>query len=160
MTESTFLIPWRRERHGITPFDALHRQIDRVFADLWRGFDLAPFGEGLRYDGLAPNLDVSETDKEIQISAELPGLDEKDIEVELTDDRLTIRGEKKFERDEKDKSYRLRERSYGAFQRSISLPSGIDAGKTKAAFEKGVLSVTLPKTAAARKTRKVAIKSK
>ena len=92
-----------------------------------------------------------------------PGLDESELDVELSDDRLTIRGEKHEEHEEDDeteRSYHLRERSYGAFERAIPLPPGIDAGKTTAAFELGVLTVTIPKTAAARKARKVAIKTK
>ncbi len=92
-----------------------------------------------------------------------PGFDESELDVELSDDRLTIRGEKHEEHEEDDeteRSYHLRERSYGAFERAIPLPPGIDAGKTTAAFELGVLTVTIPKTAAARKARKVAIKTK
>jgi len=160
MSAKRILAPWRGERGELSPFESLQREINRAFDDVWRGFDLAPFRRGGLLHEFGPRVDVSEDDKEIRISADLPGLDEKDIEVELSDDRLTIKGEKQEEREEKERSYRLRERTYGSFARSIQLPTGTDAGKTKAAFKKGVLTVTIPKTAAARKVKKVAIEAK
>ena len=92
-----------------------------------------------------PRVDVSETDMEVKVSAELPGMDEKDISVELQDDVLTLRGEKKSEQEEKGKNWFRREQSWGSFQRSIELPAGVDAGKAKAQFKKGVLVFTAPK---------------
>ena len=94
----------------------------------------------------APSVDVSETDDEVQVTADLPGLTEKDVEVTLEDGALTIRGEKKEEREEKKRNYHLVERSYGRFERAVALPHGIDPGKVKARFRNGVLHVTLPKT--------------
>lgn len=160
MAGRNLLTPWTRGKGELDPFEALHRQIDRAFDDVWRGFDLAPFGARFGFGEMSPSLDVSETETEIHVSAELPGLDEKDIEVELADDRLTIKGEKKQEKEEKKKNYFLQERTYGSFQRTVQLPAGVDAGKTKASFDKGVLTVTVPKTAAARKVKKVAIKAR
>jgi HSP20 family protein len=146
--------------------------MDRVFEDFTRGFGRFPLSRSLfnaepmlRYEsavGLsAPAVDVIEKDEEFQITAELPGLDEKDIDVNLADDVLSIRGEKKEEREEKAKNYHLSERRYGSFQRTFQLPSGIDAEKIAANFQKGVLTVTLPKTPEAqRKEKKIAIQAK
>jgi HSP20 family protein len=99
-----------------------------------------------------------ETDKEIEITAELPGLEEKDVQVNLADNVLTIRGEKKAEKEEKEKNYHMIERSYGSFSRSIELPAGIDPNAVKATIDKGVLKVTVPKPAAA-VAKKIDVKS-
>jgi HSP20 family protein len=104
---------------------------------------------------------VSETDKEIKVSAELPGMDEKDIDVSLTRDSLTIKGEKKQETEDKGEDYYRMERSYGSFTRSIPLPIEVDTDKVQATFKKGVLEITLPKTARAiQETRKIPVKAK
>lgn len=92
-------------------------------------------------------MEVTETDKSIEISTELPGLDEKDVEISIANDILTIRGEKKAEKEEKTKTYRLVERSYGSFERSLALPPGINADAIKASMSKGVLKIALPKPA-------------
>jgi HSP20 family protein len=106
-------------------------------------------------------VDVVETEKEYQITAELPGLSEKDVEVVVADEILTIKGEKKEEKEEKAKNYYLSERRYGAFKRSFQLPSGVDADKIEAGFQNGVLTLTLPKTPEAQKSeKKIAIKTK
>ena len=97
---------------------------------------------------------MAEREGAYEISAELPGLDEKDVEVKLANGLLTIRGEKKEEREEKEKDYYLSERRYGAFTRSFQVPEGVDADKVEARFAKGVLTVTLPKTAEAQKQEK------
>lgn len=127
-------------RHS--PFSLLQQEIDRVFDNFasWRG--------GLETFPFSPSMEVSETDKSIEISTELPGMDQKDIEISIANDILTIRGEKKAEKEEKDKNYRLVERSYGAFERSLALPPGVNADAVKASMSKGVLKVTLPKPAA------------
>jgi HSP20 family protein len=126
----------------LTPFTALQREIDRVFDDFthWRGFDPMAF---------TPSMEVTETDKAIEITTELPGMDEKDVEISIANDVLTIRGEKKAEREEKKKAYRLIERSYGAFERSLALPAGTNADAVTANLSKGVLKITLPKPTAA-----------
>jgi HSP20 family protein len=153
------------------PFEELHKEVDRIFDEFTRGFGWrAPSWRSvaeplLRYEtsfGIsAPAVDVVEKDKEYQVTAELPGLEEKDVEVSVADDMLTIKGEKKEEKEEKAKNYYLSERRYGAFQRSFQLPSGVDAEKIEASFRKGVLTVTLPKTPEAqKKEKKIEIKAK
>lgn len=129
-------------------FYALERQIGSLFGDFFKGFDLEPYGFSRRaWHSFTPQLDVRETNKEINISAELPGMDEKDVEVTVEDDVLTIQGEKKEEREAKDenKGYYRAERAYGAFQRSFVLPTSVDKEKVKAQFKKGILEVVLPK---------------
>jgi HSP20 family protein len=121
-------------------FDTLQREIDRVFDAFSGGFftrgDGAPF----------PSVDVAETDREIKVSCELPGLEEKDVQVSLVDNVLTIRGEKRAEHEEGDKANRLVERSYGAFSRAIELPAYVEADQVKATMKHGVLKITAPKT--------------
>jgi len=101
---------------------------------------------------------VTESDKEIEITAELPGLEEKDVQVNLSDNVLTIRGEKKAEKEQKEKDYHLIERNYGSFARSLDLPAGIDPDSVKATIDKGVLKVTVPKPAPA-VAKKIDVKS-
>jgi HSP20 family protein len=104
---------------------------------LRQGFPLA--------QGLTPSLDVKENEKELIVKAELPGIDEKDIDLTIHDGVLTLRGEKKGERSDDHENYHIMERSYGSFQRAIRLPETIDEDKVEARFDKGVLTVTLPK---------------
>ena len=140
------------------PFDSFRLEMDRLMENFFHGFDTRHFGR--RSDSFVPQIDVVDTDKEIKISAELPGLDEKDIEVSLTREALTIRGEKREEKEEKGKDYYRSERSYGSFTRTIPLPAEVDADKVAASFKKGVLTVKLPKTKQAiSETKKVAIKA-
>jgi HSP20 family protein len=149
------LIPVGRDRAVTRPssdlFSALQQEIDQIFEGFSRGFS------GMPSRDVMPRMDVSETDKEIEVTAELPGLEEKDIQLNLVDNVLTIRGEKKNEREEKDKDYHLVERSYGSFTRAVQLPAGINADDIKAVMAKGVLKVTVPKSAPAQ-TRKIDIK--
>ena len=151
------LIPWRRNRGEIqarredNPFEALHREMNDLFADFFREFEspfrgLAPALPQGFASATGPSVDVSETDDEVQVTADLPGLTEKDVEVSLDNDALTIRGEKKQEHEEKKRNYHLVERSYGRFERSIPLPAGVDLNRVKARFKNGVLHVTAPKT--------------
>src|SRR3954462_1687639 len=116
------------------PFGFLHREIDRLFEDFTRGIDAG----GQAQVNLVPSIDVTETDKEIVITAEMPGLERKDVEISIDDDVLTIRGEKKEEVQEgdKDKNYQVAERSYGVFLRMIQLPPGIDPSKIQAVMSK------------------------
>jgi len=157
------LIPIGRDRNDLArrdydPFMSLHREIDRLFEDFGRGFPA--FGSLSRFSGseMMPVMDVKETDKDVEFSVELPGLEEKDVEVNVSDNVLTLRGEKKTDRDEKEGDYRLIERSYGSFYRSFELPSGIDADKIQASMSKGVLKVTVPKATPAQ-MKKIAVKS-
>lgn len=151
------LLPVSRDRSVANPFVSLQREIDRLFEDFTRGFPtLAPFTGG-NGGSLTPSVDVSETDKEIEITAELPGLEEKDVQINVADNVLTIRGEKSAEKEQKDKNYRLVERSYGSFERTLELPSGVDADVIKASLSKGVLKVTVPKPTPAQ-AKKVEVK--
>ncbi|NIX37231.1 MAG: Hsp20 family protein, partial [Nitrospinaceae bacterium] len=107
-----------------------------------------------------PKMDISETDKEFKITAELPGMDEKDIDVSVSNDVLTLKGEKKAEKEEKKSNYYRMERSYGTFQRSIPLPAEIEKDQIQATFKKGILTVVIPKSEKAVKERKsIEIKS-
>ena len=138
-------LPVRQE--DADPFRDFQRQMNRLFDDFFGGFPLAEreTGAGWAPAAFTPRVDVSETDTEVKVSAELPGMDEKDISVELQDDVLVLRGEKKREQEEKGKNWYRREQSWGSFQRAIELPAGVDAGKAKAQFKKGVLTFTAPK---------------
>lgn len=146
------------ERRTLTnPFYAFRQEMDKLMENFFGGFDLRPFGR--KPEVFTPRIDVIDTDKEIRVSAELPGLDEKDIDVSLTKESLTIKGEKKEEKEEKGKDYYRSERSYGSFTRTIPLTLQVDAEKVTASFKKGVLTVTLPKTKQAlSETKKVAVK--
>jgi HSP20 family protein len=125
------------------PFGSLRRDMERLFEDFTRDFGWGP--PALAGMAAAPRVDVSETDTEIKLEAELPGVDEKDVEVVLSDGRLTIKGEKKQEKEEKKKDFHLVERSYGSFARSIALPFEAAPEQVKAKFANGVLTVTVPK---------------
>jgi HSP20 family protein len=127
--------------------DQLHRSIDRLFADAW-GATAAPslLSDTWTTSAIAPRLDVVEDDKAFHVTVELPGMTDKDVAVSVTDRALTIRGEKKEEKEKKDKDVHRRERAYGSFRRAIELPSDVDAGKIEAAFKNGVLTIDLPKT--------------
>jgi HSP20 family protein len=154
------LIPWRnrgslgktRERD---PFFALHDQIDRVFDEFTRGFGLSSFGE--RSVGW-PSVEVKEDDKRMCIEAELPGLDKDDVEVLLTDNVLTIRGEKRIEQDDAKRHYS--ERYFGHFERRIPLQAEVEADKVVANFKNGVLKVEIPKSKQAQeRARRINISS-
>ena len=165
------LIPWGRAENKTPalyrdgdPFVALHREVNRLFDDVFRGFDQFPMG---RFPSLAssrsnwgwPNVEVSETDKEIHVTAELPGLEEKDVEVTLDDDVLTLRGEKRSESE--DKSRQFSERFYGQFERRIPLGTEVEEDKVEARFKNGVLTISMPKTERAQsRTKRIAINGK
>jgi HSP20 family protein len=147
------------------PFETLRREVDRLFDDFgvgrWRSplfarssSELDPFWRTEITWPKAPAVDVAETDKAYEVTAELPGMDESNIEVKLADDVLTIKGEKKEEKEEKKKDYYVSERRFGSFQRSFTVPAGVDVSKIEANFKNGVLIVTLPKNAQAQKTEK------
>jgi HSP20 family protein len=148
------LIPWSRQNDRPStsgreqtdhPLLSLHRDVNRLFNDVLAGFDAPTFGG--RSGPAWPHLELAETDKEIRVTAELPGLDEKDVEIVIEDDVLTLRGEKRSESEDKERGYS--ERSYGRFERRIGLPRGVDQDHASATFRNGVLAVTLPKSAAA-----------
>ncbi|WBQ19189.1 Hsp20/alpha crystallin family protein [Sphingobium yanoikuyae] len=154
------LIPWSRQENRLPvpisaerarhensdPLLSLHREVNRLFDDVFHGFGVPSPGSLER--GLSwPNIELAETDKEIAVTAELPGLDEEDVGITIGEGALTIRGEKKSEVQDNDRGYS--ERSYGRFERRIALPRGIERDGANARFKSGVLTVILPKTEAA-----------
>lgn len=161
-------MPARRDEWG--PFHSLRREIDRLFDDVhlfdWHAasprsiFDLEVPKLRRAAVQLAPAMDLIETEKEYLIMAELPGIDENDVDIRLANRTLTIRGEKKEEKKKKERDYYVSERSFGSFGRSFQLPDGIDAERIEASFAKGVLTVKLPKTDEAQKAeKKIGIKA-
>ncbi|CCE97243.1 Hsp20/alpha crystallin family protein [Sinorhizobium fredii] len=173
MAEPVSKLPIKTEEKAVEhraeswhPFESLRSEIDRLFDDfaptLWhRPFSSAFMGRMPRLSELkvAPAVDLAETEKSYEISCELPGMEEKDIEVAISNRTLTIRGEKQEVKEEKDKEYVLSERRYGSFQRAFQMPEGVDADNITANFTKGVLTVTLPKTPEAQQSeRKIQIK--
>ncbi len=154
---------------GVYPLLALRDQMDSLFDDFmsnWRMpslsrelMDFSPFQvPTAREGGLEVKFDVADSDDAIEVTAELPGIDEKDVELTLDNGVLTIKGEKKSETETKERDYYLSERRYGSFSRAMRLPETVDQDKVKASFDKGVLSVTLPKRAEAKaKKKKIAI---
>jgi HSP20 family protein len=138
------LMPWRRSgrepARSNEPFQSLRQQIDSLFDEFLR-----PSRTLAQRGAFAPEMDVTETEKEIRISAELPGLEKKDIQLNVTADTLTISGEKKEEREEKEEGRYYSERSYGRFERVVPLSTEVDAAQAKAEFKNGVLRLTLPK---------------
>jgi HSP20 family protein len=140
----------------VDPFTAMRAEMDRVFDSFFgRGFRRFPVPSRPDESGaVMPSIDVCETETELVVEAELPGMDEKDVSVTLSSGVLTLKGEKKSEREEKKDDYHLMERSYGSFQRSFQLAETIDADKVTATFDKGVLKVTLPKRPEAVKAEK------
>ena len=125
------------------PLGTLHREVNRVFDEVFRGFP--SFRSGMAEQGFAPSLDVRENEAEILVSAEWPGMTEKDVELALDDDLLTLSGEKKSEKTEEKEGMHLSERCYGGFHRSFRLPYAPDPTKVVARFDNGVLLVTLPR---------------
>lgn len=148
------------------PFETLRREVDSLFddfgGDFWRRpfralSDFEPFA---RKFAMSPAVDIAESDKAYEITAELPGMDEKSIEVNVVNGGLTIKGEKKEEKEEKTKDRYVSERRYGSFERYFRLPDGVDATKIEASFKKGLLTVTLPKTPEAQQpAKKIEVKA-
>src|ERR1700751_3013135 len=129
------------------------------FPSLRRMFDIEPAWRS-SFTFSTPAIDMSEDEKAYKISAELPGIDAKEIDVSVSGDMLVLKGEKRQEKEEKDKNYHFSERSYGSFQRAVELPKSVDRNRIAADFSKGVLTITLPKTAEAqRPVKKIEVKS-
>lgn len=163
------LIPWGRSS-GQTPsiyrddgrssFVSLHHEVNRLFDDVFRSLDsrLPSLGSLSAFHGGWPSVEISETETELRVTAEVPGLDEKDIEILLDDDVLTLRGEKRSETEDTQKQFS--ERYYGRFERRIPLGYEVEADKVDAKFKNGLLTVTLPKTAKAQsQVKRIAINS-
>lgn len=151
------------------PFETLRHEIDQIFDRLHEPFFRSPFGQPsfpstqwMRDGsfGLSPAVDVVENEKDYEITVELPGLDEKHIEVKIANGALMIRGEKRDEKEEREKDCYVSERRFGSFSRAFQIPSGVDANKIEAQFAKGVLTVKMPKSSEAMKAEKnIAIKA-
>jgi len=164
----TDLVPWRRRRGDIRvrreyddTIGSFYREMNNLMDRFFHGFDIEPFGTGeLVTSEFMPRVDVKEDDKEIKVTVELPGMDEKDIDITLSRDSLTIKGEKHEETEDRGKDYYHSECRYGSFHRVIPLSAEVDESKAEADFKKGVLKIRLPKTAEAQKNRKkIEIKS-
>lgn len=164
------LIPWARSsgnqvpgasRDGARdPFLSLHREVNRLFDEAFRGFgpNLPSFPGVSAFGGGWPSVEISDDEKEIKVTAEVPGLEEKDIEVLLNEGVLTLRGEKRSEMEDKDRQFS--ERFYGRFERRIPLGYEVQENNVDAQFRNGVLTVTLPKSEKAQsQVRRIAIKS-
>ena len=158
------LIPWSEKtqtpavRDNLSdPFVTLRREVDRIFDDFFNG----SAGTALRaMNGVTPVIDVTETDKEIVVTAELPGLDEKDFEVTVAGDVLTIKGEKKAEHEEKNGDAYYMERRFGSFSRSVRLPFEVKDEQVDATYDKGVLTIRLPKPEEVQKAaRRIEVKA-
>jgi HSP20 family protein len=153
------LIPQFRSRNAPSPmhsdpFTTLQEEMNRLF-ESFGSFPAASWSSDM-----APRMDVCETEQEIDIDAELPGMDESNVEVNVGGDTLTISGERKDERNDRDRNYRISERSYGRFSRSLSLPFDVDPKNVSATFDKGVLHIAVRKPEnATRKSAKIPVKS-
>lgn len=177
MAESVSKLPVRSEKKVAErspqlwyPFASLRDEVNRLFEDFDRGFWRFPLGGGA-FDleplwrrgavwSAAPAADIVEGETAYELSVELPGMDEKNIDVKLVDGTLTIKGEKQEDKEEKKKDYFLRERHFGSFQRSFGIPEGVDVNKIEATFKKGVLKLTLPKKPEAQKpAKKIEVKA-
>jgi HSP20 family protein len=165
------IVPWRwgglrrfAEDRGFEGFrnemESLHRSIDRLFESAWNGAPPSLLSETWSKSEIIPRLDVTEDDKSFRVAVELPGMTDKDVAVTLTDRVLTIRGEKKEEKEKKDKEVYRRERAFGSFRRAMELPGDVDANKIDASFRNGVLTIELPKTKEAQdKVKQIPVKA-
>lgn len=166
------LIPWGRNNGNQVPsvfrdsdrdpFLSLHREVNRLFDDAFRGFgfssSLPALGGTSAFSGGWPSVEIADGEKELKVTAEVPGLEEKDIEVLLDDSVLTLKGEKRSETEDKERQFS--ERYYGRFERRIPLGYEIEPDKVDARFKNGVLTVTLPKSAKAQtQVKRIAITS-
>lgn len=167
------IVPWRwgglrRWEPEEGPFGGFRRQMESLQREFDRLFEAAPSESAGRSfyprawgrDLVMPDIDETEDDKAFHVSIELPGMDEKDVDITLSGRLLTIRGEKKEDEKEEGKDFYRRERSYGAFRRTLELPGEVDESKIEASFKKGVLRIELPKTKEAQeKIKHIAVKA-
>lgn len=146
------IIPWRTKREDRAlnrseyPLNRLRNEMDSLFERFFRDPFLTPFGEEFGTElAWGPQIDLAETDKEVTVTAELPGVDPKDVDIKVVDNMLTLSGEKRHEREEKKRNFHFIERQHGSFHRTIALPSSVNPDKVDATFKQGVLTVTLMK---------------
>ncbi len=154
---TTELAPWRPIlAEPFRELENMRREMDRIWGNF---FSETPMrrGEALEWGEWFPEFDLSETKNELIVKAEVPGINPKDVSISLVDNMLTIKGEKKQEKEEKEENYHLLERSYGSFTRSVRLPQEVQSDKITAAYKNGLLKVTLPKSEEA-KTKEIKIK--
>ena len=157
----TNLLPWKREkkaevaeRETADPLSTLQRDMNQWFDDFFsRDFGLAPLWSEETWSDFVPTVDVVESDNEITVTADLPGMEEKDIELQVEGNALLIRGEREEHTEEKDRNVYRSERRYGSFRRSVTLPTEVDSEKAEAVYKNGVLTVKLPKVATAKRKR-------
>lgn len=149
------LIPWGRDKENSAasesaqsgnPLVSLQRDINHVFENFWQKVENGWNGRDTMVGMFGPSTDVTDTDNSVNVSIELPGMTEKDIDISLSGNAMTIRGEKKIEHEEERKGVYMSERHYGSFYRTVPLPAGVDPEKAEAKFKNGVLTVILPKT--------------
>lgn len=158
------LIPFNRtasalQNDSIDMFSSLQREMNKLFDHAWRGFDSPAELKNVR---LSPQVDIRENAESYEIIAELPGVDQKDVHLEINDQTLVLKGEKKIDKEDKNrKGYHLQERYYGSFMRSFVLPADVQSDKVSASFDKGVLTILLPRNAnSANKVKKIEVQSK
>jgi HSP20 family protein len=169
MVDFRSLVPWREQSQApasrgdwFDPFMSFRREMDRMFDSF---FDTFPDRSGralttVGWSGITPAVDIAETDKELVFTAEVPGVSEKDVEVTLSGDLLTIKGEKKAEHEEKNGGYSYMERRFGSFSRSVRLPFKVEDEKIDAQYDKGVLTIHIPKPADMQKSvRRIEVKA-
>ncbi len=148
------LVPWRRNageeglrrREYEDPFTGFQREMNRMFDSFFRDFGLAPSTAGEGLAEFEPRVNVKEKKDKIEVTAELPGMKEDDVELSLDGNNLVLKGEKKHERESEEEGYHFVERSYGSFYRRIPVPAEIDEDNVEAEFKDGILNVSLPKT--------------
>jgi HSP20 family protein len=161
------LTPWRGQSQSpatrdddFDPFVSMRREMDRVFDTFFGALDGPARGLAGGWQALSPALDIAETDKDVVVTAELPGLHEKDFELTLSGDVLTLKGEKKSQQEKKDGGSHYVERRYGSFQRSVRLPFAATEDNVEANYDKGVLTVRIPKPAEAQNAvRRIPVKT-
>ncbi|HKC52007.1 MAG TPA: Hsp20/alpha crystallin family protein [Myxococcota bacterium] len=164
----TDLVPWRRgesvpvRRSGAAPARELQLDLNRAFDDFWRWIEAPGFGGNGEFSSVSlPRVDLRESEGEVEVVAELPGMDESDVDVSIDEGALVIRGERKAEQDREERGYTLRERSYGRVERVVPLPDGFDPDSARATFKNGVLTVKLAKTPAAEAPpKRIAVRGK
>jgi HSP20 family protein len=147
---------------GLNPFFALNRDINRLFDDMLQpssGLPAASAEPTVATALITPQINVSETDKEIRVTAELPGVPLDDLEVDVMDDMLVIRGEKRLERNEERENYHFVERAFGTFQRTVQLPFAVNPDEVQASFENGVLTITIPKSGQQQRSHRIDVQA-
>jgi HSP20 family protein len=167
MVDLKALVPWRGRSETpasgndfFAPLAAFRHEVDRLFDSFVEGFGNRDLTNGGDWRSPMPALDIAETDKELVITAEVPGISEKDVDVTVSGDVLTIKGEKKAEQEDKNDGYSYVERRYGCFSRALRLPFEVKDENVEAKYDKGVLTIRIPKPAGVQKpVRQIEVKA-